>query len=92
MLTPPPAASSEAVAALVCGIMAWSCFPLGFAAVYLGIRARRAVREDPQRVGGDQMALVGMILGGIFGTIGLLIILLYFGVLVFAFGVGAFHK
>jgi len=70
-------ASSEAVAALVCGILAWSCFPLGIVAIWLGVRARRAARANPERVGGDNLALGGMIVGGIF--LGLW--LLYFGVL-----------
>ena len=59
-------ASSEAVASLVCGVLAWSCFPLGIVAIWLGIRARRAARENPDRVGGDNLALGGMIVGGIF--------------------------
>jgi Domain of unknown function (DUF4190) len=63
---PAPSASSEAVAALVCGILAWTCFPLGIVAIWLGVRARRAVRENPERVGGDNLALGGMIVGGIF--------------------------
>ena len=63
-----PPASSEAVAAIVCGVLAWSCFPLGFVAIWLGARARRAARENPGRVGGEQLALAGMIVGGIFGV------------------------
>ena len=59
-------ASSEAVAALVCGILAWSCFPLGIVAIWLGVRARRAARENPERVGGDNLALGGIIVGSIF--------------------------
>jgi hypothetical protein len=77
----PPAslpASSEAVAALVCGLLAWGCFPLGFVALWLGLRARRAVRENPTQVGGDQLALAGMIVGGIFAGLGILVLLLYF--------------
>jgi hypothetical protein len=55
----------------VCGIIAWtlSCFPLGFAALWLGSRARRAARENPGVVGGEQLALIGMILGGIAGVL-----------------------
>jgi hypothetical protein len=61
-----PPAASEAVAALVCGVLAWSCFPLGIVAIWLGVRARRAIRENPGRVGGDNLALGGMIVGGLF--------------------------
>ncbi len=67
-----PPSSSEAVAALVCGVLAWSCFPLGIVAIWLGVRARRAIRENPSRVGGDGLALGGMIIGGIFLTFWLL--------------------
>jgi len=85
-------ASSEAVAALVCGILSWTCFPLGFLALFLGVRARRAARQDPDRVGGEQLALVGMILGGFFGVCWLLFWLIYAAAIVFAIGVGALHK
>jgi ABC-type Fe3+ transport system permease subunit len=64
--SPAPPASSEAVASLVCGILAWSCFPMGIVALWLGARARRTARENPGRVGGDNLALGGMITGGIF--------------------------
>lgn len=79
-----PKASSEAVAALVCGLLAWSCLPLGFVAIWLGFRARRAARENPAYVGGENLALAGMIVGGIFAAIGVLMLLLYVGVIVFA--------
>jgi len=65
-------ASSEAVAALVCGVLAWTCFPLGVVAIWLGVRARRAARENPERVGGDNLALGGMIVGGLFLALWLL--------------------
>lgn len=86
--TPPPAGtfgpppreaqpSSEAIAALVCGLVAPSCFVLGFVALYFGAKARRMVREDPQRYGGDTFALIGMIVGGLFGVGGTLFVLAY---------------
>ena len=85
-----PPASGEAVAALVCGILAWGCFPLGFLALWLGARARKAARENPSYVGGEQLALAGMIVGGIFAAIGLLIVLLYGVMIVAALGFHAF--
>ena len=85
-------ASSEAVAALVCGIISWSCFPLGFLAIWLGARARRAARENPEQLGGEQLALVGMILGGVFGSLWLLFWLGYAAIIVFAIGAAALHK
>jgi hypothetical protein len=87
---PPAPASGEAVASLVCGVIAWTltCFPLGFAALWLGARARRAARENPNAVGGEQLALVGMILGGVAGVLFTLVWIgyaaLFFGM--FAFG------
>ena len=89
---PAPPASTEAVASLVCGITAWVCFPLGFLAVWLGARARRAVRENPDYVGGDQMALAGMIIGGISAGLGLLMVVLYIGFIAFAVGLHTFFK
>ncbi len=74
---PSPPAAAEAVASLVCGILAWSCFPLGIVAIWLGVRARRAARENPERVGGDNLALGGMIIGGGF----LALWLLYLGMI-----------
>ena len=65
---------------------------MGFVAIWLGARARRAARENPERVGGAQLALAGMIIGGIFGVLWLLFWLLYAGFLLFAIGFGAFHK
>jgi hypothetical protein len=85
-----PPASSEAVAALVCGIFAWGCFPLGILALWLGARARRAARENPTTVGGEQIALAGMIIGGIFVAIGILLVILYAGMIAVAVGVHAF--
>jgi hypothetical protein len=68
------------------------CFPLGFVAIWLGARARRAARENPERVGGEQLAMVGMIMGGIFGVLHLLIWLAYAGFFTYMFASGAFHK
>jgi len=84
-----PPASSEAIAAIVCGVMAWTCFPLGFVAIWLGARARRAARENPQRFGGEQLALAGMIIGGVFGFLWLLFWLFYVLIIVFAIGAGS---
>jgi hypothetical protein len=85
-----PPATSDAIGALVCGLMAWGCFPLGFVALWLGSRARRAIRESNGQLGGDSLALAGMIIGGIFGGIGVLVVLLYVAMLVFMVGFGAF--
>lgn len=73
----------------MCGIGGWFCFPLGFVAIWLGARARRAARENPDRVGGEQMALAGMIIGGVLGGLQLLLVLAYLAFFVFAFGFAA---
>jgi hypothetical protein len=88
--SPSPPASSEAIAALVCGIFAWGCFPLGFLALWLGARARRAARENPNYVGGEQLALAGMIIGGGFVALNVLILFLYAGVVAVALGAHLF--
>jgi len=87
-----PPTSSDAIGALVCGILSWGCFPLGFLALWLGARARRTIRESQGQLGGDQAALAGMILGGIF--VGLNVLLLFVYLVLFGFGIafGAFHK
>ena len=87
---PPPQPSGEAIAALVCGLLAFSCFPLGFIAIWLGARARQAARDNPDRVGGEQMALIGMIVGGAIGTLSLLFVAAYIAFFVFAIGFGIF--
>jgi hypothetical protein len=53
-------------------------------AIWLGVRARRAARENPERVGGDNLALGGMVLGGVF--LGLW--LLYFGSILVMIAIG----
>jgi len=87
-----PPASSDAMAAIVFGVLSWTCFPLGFVAIWFGARARRAARENPQQVGGEQLALAGMIIGGIFGTLWSLFWLAYLAFFLFAIGFGIFHK
>lgn len=68
-----------------------TCFPLGFAAVYFGVKARKQARDigDPNNSNAT-LGLVGIIVGAIFGSLwGLywlfngMIILAYVG-LVFA--------
>jgi Domain of unknown function (DUF4190) len=85
-----PPTSSEAIGAIVCGVMAWSCFPLGFVAIWLGFRARRSIAESHGQLAGEQLALAGMIVGGIFGTLWLLFWLAYAAFAVFAIGFHGF--
>jgi hypothetical protein len=62
---------------------------LGFVALWLGARARRAARENPSQVGGEQLALAGMIIGGAMAAIGTLIVIGYVIFFVFIIGVAA---
>jgi hypothetical protein len=65
------------------------CFPLGFVALWLGARVRKAARENPGQVGGEQMALIGMIIGGVMAVIYTLGIIAYVIFFVFIIGVAA---
>jgi hypothetical protein len=78
-----PAASSEAVAAIVLAAAAWMCFPLGYAAIFLGARARKLAAENPETVGGDQLALAAMIIGGVLAGLQTLIWLAYAGMIAY---------
>jgi Domain of unknown function (DUF4190) len=70
--TPPPSApnSSGATASLVLGIASLVLCGLftGIPAIILGVKARRQVRESNGQVGGDGLALGGIITG-VIGTL-----------------------
>jgi hypothetical protein len=68
--------------ALVLAVGAWVCFPLGFVAVYLGARARSLARENPETVGGEQLALTAMILGGVLAGLQTLFMLGYVALII----------
>ena len=56
-----------AVAALVCGILSLVCCGVivGAIAIYQGSQARFRIRVSNGRLGGNGMALAGMIMGGV---------------------------
>ena len=58
-----PPASTEAVVALVCGILLCLGPFTGVPAIVAGFMARRAARQRPQTVGGTGMATAGIALG-----------------------------
>ena len=69
-----PATNGMAIASLVCGIgQLLAGFPAGIAAIILGHKAMRRIRETGEQ--GDGMARTGLILGYI-GTVGLLLLVL----------------
>jgi hypothetical protein len=79
-----PPASNEAIAAIVLAAAAWMCCPLGYVAIWLGWRARRLCAENPETVGGDQLGLLAMIIGGVLAGLQTLFWLVYAGVLLYA--------
>lgn len=90
---PPPQSgpSGLAIAALILGLfsMMTTCFPAGLVGLWLGARARKAARERGERSGSpdDMLALIGMIISGIFG--GLWGLYWLFNALMIVLGVGA---
>jgi hypothetical protein len=58
-----PPASTEAVVALVCGILLCLGPFTGVPAIVAGFMARKAARHRPQAVGGIGMATAGIVLG-----------------------------
>jgi len=84
---PPPAyfqpqSKSLATAAMILGIISvtvgWLCFgPIpGIAAIILGGVALSQIKKTPERVGGKQMAWIGVITGSV-------TVLLYIGIMIF---------
>ena len=88
--------SGLAIASLICGIAAWIIFPVvaAIAAVVTGHLAKKEIRESGGTVGGDGMALAGLLLGYIqLGLAVLGIIILIFALMLFSTsGNGAFSN
>jgi hypothetical protein len=79
--------STLAIVALVSGLLGWTLVPwLGsIVAIITGHLARAEIRREPERLEGDGMALVGLILGYSMLVVALLAVaamLLFFGGLV----------
>jgi hypothetical protein len=69
---PQKSTNGMAIAALVCGVGQLAVgFPAGIAAIILGHKARRQIRQTGEQ--GDGMALTGLILGYV-GTVGLAVL------------------
>jgi hypothetical protein len=85
---PPRPTDNDAIIGLVLGVatMSTSCFPMGFAALYFGNRARQRAKEYGDTGTNSTLATVAMVLGGVFGGIWLLFWLLEGALL--ALGVG----
>lgn len=80
-------ASQLAVASLVLGILSWVLLPVlgGIGAVVCGHLARRDIRASRRALGGDGMALGGLVLGYahlVLIVVGVVIALVFFGGLI----------
>ena len=87
---PPPAGAAGgenktlAVVSLVCGIVSLLCcswFVVGLAAVITGFIARKNIKADPGQYTGSGMALAGIICGAISMVLGILVWVLYGGMI-----------
>jgi hypothetical protein len=75
-----PPTSNLAVASLVAGVAGLVLLPVvgGILAIILGYMARKEIRERPDQLSGDGLALVGIVLGWI--SVGLVVLgCLFFG-------------
>jgi len=93
-MAPAKPTNTDAVVSLVLAIatMSTTCFPMGFAALYFGNRARQKAKEENDTGHNPTLALVGMILGGVFGGIWLLFWLLEAGLILFGVGMAVFTR
>ncbi len=76
--------SGLAIASLVCGLLGWSFVPVigSIAAIILGHLAKKEIRDSGGMVGGNGMALAGLILG--YTLVGLVVLGVICFVLFFA--------
>jgi hypothetical protein len=79
--------SGLAIASLVCGIATWTIFPVvaAIAAVVTGHLAKKEIRESGNTLGGDGMALAGLLMGYI--QLGLFVLAMIIVLLVVLFAV-----
>ncbi len=77
--------SGLAIASLVCGIAAWIIFPVvaAIAAVVTGHLAKKEIRESGNTLGGDGMALAGLLMGYI--QLGLFVLAMIIAILAILF-------
>lgn len=79
-----PQTSPLAIVSLVFGLLGWTLLPfLGcIVAIICGHLARSEIRRDPLRLGGDGLAIAGLILGWLGVVLGILVVaafLMFFG-------------
>lgn len=76
--TPTVQTSGMAIASLVMGIVGWTVLPLigSILAIVFGYAARREIRQRPGELGGEGMALAGLVLGWLMVGISVLVLCL----------------
>lgn len=76
--------SGLAIASLVCGLLGWSFVPFigSIAAIITGHLAKKEIRDSGGMIGGDGMAIAGLILG--YTLVGLVLLAVLCFVLFFA--------
>ncbi len=78
-----PYKNAPALIAYYCGLFSiFPCFPLGWVAFIMGIKGLNKVKKEPQ-VRGTVHAWIGIIMGGLFGSIWTLVTLGSIAALVF---------
>lgn len=80
--------SGMAIASLVMGIAGWTLLPVlgSILAIFFGYAARNEIRRRPGELGGEGMAVAGLVLGWL--MVGITIVALCLGVLGFCFFFG----
>ncbi len=86
MNTPAPfrQTSSLAIVSLVAGILSWILVPFigSIVAIITGHMARKEIRNAPERLEGDGLAIGGLLLGYrqlVLTVLGVLLLILFFG-------------
>lgn len=83
----PKRESTLAIVSLITGILGWTFFPLisSIVAVITGHLAKKEIRDSGGAVGGDGMALAGLILGYTMIGMAVLVIILVITIFVLVF-------
>ncbi|WP_202844723.1 DUF4190 domain-containing protein [Luteimonas saliphila] len=79
--------SALAITSLISGILGWTLVPWigSIVAIVTGHLARGEIRREPERMEGDGLAIAGLVLGYAmlaFSVIGIFVLLVFFGGLV----------
>jgi multidrug efflux pump subunit AcrB len=87
MNSPARLTSTLAIASLISGILGWTLAPFlgSLVAIVTGHMARKEIRRDPS-LGGDSMAVIGLVLGWVAVLavlLGIAVLILFFGGLAF---------